>query len=59
MDTTITTDTHACIPVRSYEGAALWALLIEVFALIECFVMTKPSMALSLVAFVEVVERIS
>ena len=37
----------------------LWALLIEVFARQDRFVITKPSMALSVVAFVKVVERIS
>ena len=37
----------------------LWALLIEVFARQACFVVPKPSMTLSFVAFVKVVERIS
>ena len=34
-------------------------LLIEVCARLECFLITKPSRALSLAAFVEVLERIS
>ena len=34
-------------------------LLIEVRARLECFLIAKPSRALSLAAFVEVLERIS
>jgi hypothetical protein len=37
----------------------LWAVLIEVFVQIECFVMTKASGARSLVASSELVETIS